>query len=856
MARDFATLFLERKRQEQRNAQPFEVGPAPNTYSRYGMGEQPLTSGMYTGSGPNGVIEPQLPTQRRISIDGRPYAVDEGEIVVVDASTVQAYGGPERLDQFIQANRPYGSQMGPRNGTGSMAGTPACPYGESAAQTQQNIAMEPLPRMQSGGVVDSSFLGVDRYQPARWKELIGGTSRGNAGTQTVTSLPSLTSEIYNPKLAAPLNVGASGYLGGRTSSLFENRQATGRNKSLRSVAERGTLPGNIDRFTQTPPETKTMLSKTPIIESEIYNPKLPPPSLTGEPVSEKPAAPVASPAQLDEMILDQYLSRMAGMNESERAAETQRLMQQGVSPETIRGITAASDVSRRSALGEAAAQYGTSAAERAEQRAVANRAFTEIKRRWDLTWGADEATRMANDAQTMTKESWLAKYSNAKPEDYDIAARVRDIEYETTKFDLETKKQSKAWKDFEGYLQTIGRQGNWNTPEVRDLAQAAWKSLGNTGTVSDEWIQQMFGRANMTTGEQFLEDVRTVPWFTQMGPEDQAKYEADVFPKIQEWLDLGMLPQWDESGNFTGFVDAAGDPVFGTDVKENVDWTTPTGLRKAVSDTVADYPGIVGVNENAMSGFIKAFGKPPESESEWIDWNTKTRVYDSANADDAIDAYEWISNMAGVTEAVTGKQLEAYLKENKGKLPTALQWNDWVKTHGNPDAVALALLGDETALESLSESDWGLIRDQIASGEIASVSLDQETMDSSVEGRKGPNTYQWSMDTTLKIWAQNNKGKTITVGGEQYLISLNATVSTGSCGSEDLNLILQNEGLQSNFKKGKTVNATGIRVYDMNGNPAILFICKYRPEGKYGEETLAQAVIIPEKETEYQASIV
>jgi hypothetical protein len=105
-----AEKFLKQKRERSKNRLSMEINTvAPSAAKRYGikddMGGYEMKSGPYTGKGPDNVTQRQNPTQRRIDRNGKEYIVDENEVVVIDSETLNDYGGPEALNQFIQQNR-------------------------------------------------------------------------------------------------------------------------------------------------------------------------------------------------------------------------------------------------------------------------------------------------------------------------------------------------------------------------------------------------------------------------------------------------------------------------------------------------------------------------------------------------------------------------------------------------------------------------------------------------------------------------------------------------------------------------------------------------------------------------------
>ncbi len=163
-----ADRFLKKKRAEQGNGSSMTQGARPPSMeARHGldkMGGYQTSMGQFTGNGPDGITQPQLPTQRRMTPNGQPYMVDEGELLVVDAQTLSDYGGPEQLEAFIKENAPSRTKQVPQYYGG---GVPQ--YGGGAPRYGGNV-----PTRQRG---PSTFGNPDMSQFGK-NPTYGGSNKG------------------------------------------------------------------------------------------------------------------------------------------------------------------------------------------------------------------------------------------------------------------------------------------------------------------------------------------------------------------------------------------------------------------------------------------------------------------------------------------------------------------------------------------------------------------------------------------------------------------------------------------------------------------------------------------------------
>ena len=168
-----AEKFLRQKREQAMRSSNMDINTiAPSAAKRYGMkddmGGYNMKSGSYTGKGPDNVTQRQNPTQRRMDSNGKPYFVDENEVVVIDSETLNDFGGPEALNQFIQQNRPS-RQPGPQ--------VPQQPMG-------QPTPMQPGPQqMFRGGVTQPMANGMQQGTGFR-QYACGGVPTRNRGVMS------------------------------------------------------------------------------------------------------------------------------------------------------------------------------------------------------------------------------------------------------------------------------------------------------------------------------------------------------------------------------------------------------------------------------------------------------------------------------------------------------------------------------------------------------------------------------------------------------------------------------------------------------------------------------------------------
>lgn len=519
----------------------------------------------------------------------------------------------------------------------------------------------------------------------------------------------------------------------------------------------------------------------------------------------------------------------------------------------------------------------------------------------------------ANQIADRIKQGWTLDMVNTLPDTNLTQGQFDSIRSATGLTDLELNREiaiynwnraklSDAGQDLYKLAQNLGPAYDWrNDAEVMAAMQKYWTELGLDGPPTMAWMETQWNTANKSPGAALKEQIITSDWYRALSEDDKTWYKNEVIPWLQQLADLGGVKfSRDKNGDMI-VSDLAGEVIFQEGEGATIEWNpniNPDAVEtamNAVSDLI-----LPGVDDNSMMQYLISNNKPPTEES-WIEWNLTERKFSPENDNDIDDAYVMMGELDGLDYAYTTDQLTDYLEAHEGKMPTAASWNQWVKTNGDVDAINRFLAGDETALEKLTGIEWSRIRSDIASGKIATVPpkyskhipsdptrdsmiyripIPQQIQDRAIEIERKGKKYVSDMDSSLKAWAQDNAGKAITiggkwetqtdinapdilgsrgeiVGGEKYLIDPNATIGTGSISAEAFNKILQNNGLEADFMKGRTIVATGVRVYDMNGNPAILFIAKYRVAGKPWGLVTTTPIVIPEEEISgYEPTIV
>ncbi len=383
-----AVDFLREKRKRSGKSTDYEMkAVAPSARKRYGtdsMGGYNNQSGRYTGAGPDGIVQPSLPTQRRIDTNGKPYMVDEGELLVIDAKTLEDFGGAEALDSFIQQNRPqrggadYQMKCGGKVPKYEHGGIPGRPRVFNPAQFQ---------------LLDDVKKGIDQYQ-------LGGTPNRRRTIEQITQTGPggrVRPDIPGGKIPGggipSLNI-PGGIPGGKSTGNvpFDAKRYNFPSRRPQTPQVNPTKPpvGGVDPISLNPVDIPNISRPLPVQSTPFQNLNIPSqgvpniskqvdplqlqdvdiPNIPGKqpPVTQPTGTPTLSPSELDEMRLNRYVSRQGAMSEAERAAEAQRGLQGGLSEREVMGRGAISDVSRREALGETVSQFAMDAAQRAEAR--------------------------------------------------------------------------------------------------------------------------------------------------------------------------------------------------------------------------------------------------------------------------------------------------------------------------------------------------------------------------------------------------------------------------------------------------------------------------------------------------------
>ncbi|MCP3683492.1 MAG: hypothetical protein GY861_12465 [bacterium] len=355
------------------------------------MGGYNMQSGQFTGNGPDGILQSNMPTQRRMDANGQRYLADEGEVVITDAATIQAYGGAEALDSFIQQHRPGGNGQQP-------SGMPQPSNGQPQAIGPQQLGMiedarRGVEQFQEGGV-PTQDKPIDQISRAKPQPGLGeGTARRTptprpnpspifgpkpnpkpTPTPTPTPTPPKPFPFFIPKeKPTPYKEGEAGRTPTppRIPIVQEPWKPGGYQEQEVNLGKYGEKEKHLGPYQEVEVNMGKYGEKEvplkPYQEKEWgkHDPAKVPPTTPPGPGG----APVTSMSEYDEMLLNRYMSRLGAMNESERAAEAQRFMQAGGSDREAMARGAISDVSRRSAAGDVVSDFAIDAAKREEERA-------------------------------------------------------------------------------------------------------------------------------------------------------------------------------------------------------------------------------------------------------------------------------------------------------------------------------------------------------------------------------------------------------------------------------------------------------------------------------------------------------
>ena len=356
-------FLAEKRAQQEKLFTPQVSSLAPPMHERYG-----LSSGEYTGKGKDGITQPMNPTQGRIDTNGKPYVVDENELLVNDSATLNDYGGAQALDKFIQSNRP-GRQY-------ACGGVPAKRYytGGIPSTRQRAISGEQMSMMtdiqkgirkfQDGGV--STGETRDRTLPipdGSYTQIPDGSN-----TQIPNNDPNL---MINPVLNQTPDIlknpdmnisGQQNQLNVKDPVIQTPNQLTNPN------LQQGFQINNPDFSTLNSTKLPDYKKSTQLTQNTTpFNVDFKVPDAGGQVGTSGDGTKKYSPNETAEMINQRQLARMGSAQESQRAAEAQRGLQAGLSDREVQGRGAISDVGRREALSSATADFAINQSQKAEE---------------------------------------------------------------------------------------------------------------------------------------------------------------------------------------------------------------------------------------------------------------------------------------------------------------------------------------------------------------------------------------------------------------------------------------------------------------------------------------------------------
>jgi hypothetical protein len=462
--------FLAQKRAEQQKSFSPQINSiAPPIHERYGI--KPPMSGEYTGKGADGVTQATMPTQNRIDSNGKPYIVDENEMLVVDSKTLNDYGGPEALDKFIQTNRPGRQFACGGVPTKDRYFTGGIPSNRQAENTQ---LMPTRPRAISSDQM--RLLGEIRDGARRFQE--GGTPASSGNPDWGDKFNEIKS------LGKPFNTGQIkqnldpiNFSFNTDKPIKQNLDPLNLNLTIpnNQVIKTDPLKQNLDPLNLSFNVPDPVKIKTDPLKQNLdpLNLSFNVPDVGGDVSLGGTGAKSFSPKDIDEMMFQRQMARMGSQQESERAAEAQRGLQAGLSEREVQGQGAISDVGRREAQAGATADFAINQAQRLDEQDKANqlkqeqqREFDEGTRRfnvqtgqWEKQFGLEEKkfnTQTGQWEKTFNLEE--TKYNNGKQKD-SLSTMLAAGDY---------KGAGKLFKDIYGsdidfsYLEDSKKAGQWS----------------------------------------------------------------------------------------------------------------------------------------------------------------------------------------------------------------------------------------------------------------------------------------------------------------------------------------------------------------------------------------------------------
>lgn len=806
MAANAVEKWLEEKRRSQNRTTTASLGLAPSPMERYGFstpaqggvdakgGMLPSGATMATGYGDDGKMQRTMPTQIRQTPGGNRYAVDEGEVVVVDADTVGRYGGAQALDAFVKKNapaKPFTSPSMPYSGEGNVGH----PSGGGQSQIAQQVAQQGIRQYAGGGIPSQYGLQQGGYGPAPSQPY------GPTGHQPSSASPAATQASEIPDSIRNIRSAGSARLRGSTPGVPDQN----------TVGEMTFDPGapvmhEIPIEQSNPAQTATVnLNPTPVQmgQADLASPV---------PVG----SPVYKPNEIDQSILNYYSQRTGAAQEAERASEAQALRQEGLTPEAQRGIVAQSDISRRDAIANQTAQMGIGAMQKAEER-----------RQYEQ--GQSLVRQQDYRAQTQFE----AEQRNAAETDFTgyVQARMSaDPNYDWTQDPNAVSKAQAFWDS---------QPGNKGKP---------MDSTAMTGIVK---------AASVTPGDTWLATQKNSQWYRDItDPVKKANVDKALTGFSGVMSMGGVTMDTDSTTGAIRFRDLTGKTMASMDPSTgNVVWGGSGGAGadggdgysstfsgsitndsdvKAYTDSFStSFVPETTVDTASMRQYLQSHNNQgPANADDWDKWCRKDRTYDSANDDDVSTAYDIVSSDDEVKGA-DKDMVELYLATHDGKLGTSSEMNSYFARYGSWNDVADAISqGDsltaagsrlygmaQQANKVVERYDSGAIADDeqlaqelraagVPSIEAARILANQyneiitnvpqaENIDSLgtlMVGGGGDQyhfgtaySYAWvNPSAELTQWANQNAGQYITVNGQQYIVTGDVTQTYQQVGhSED-----------------------------------------------------------------------
>ena len=526
----------------------------------------------YTGAGPDGVVQPDMPAM----VD---YSTNPPTYLHEDETVQEMTDGSKRV---IPSSRT----------TGSMANTLSPSTVEEQYSMKRRQEATGAPSYEEG--TGTKTYGVTTVRPGRDRML--GVPDGSQ----VSTLPP-ASPVAAPAPVAQTNTSTPSIMARPTAAPVAVPQV--------APATLGPAPAAVARpepaapaVPTTPPSqyagatTEAMGNITDVMRGE---------------------------SDVSNKIRDQEIQSLQGDQAALRARKYQELQAAGLSPDQISTQMSMFERSQDVTRGQTAATLGIDAATRAEAAAkdlatlgiqgqnleVSQQTLAFSKQKY----GDEAGTRMANDAANgMDFESWSAKYPDGTQEDFDnMSLPFRDAKATSL---------ATTAADAAAVLRRISDAGgDWRSdPSAQAALQGWWEAEDNTGPFDPDWADSRNSEATLTAAQKVVNDTKKEEWFIKLPPAKQTEI-MEVLDFMAETATTGGYEYHQNEDGSPFFTDAEGVVVGGEDKSKGQIVKDEETARGWVETAYED--GETITTSRVMEYMQNHAGNEPPSTTELMEWD-------------------------------------------------------------------------------------------------------------------------------------------------------------------------------------------------------------------------------------------